>query len=183
MKERRTNLPVGVELTTQQIRVNTLLRRPKVRKELYDTRRKAAFSRTSSRNEILKDPPRFLFVSGYHAAIYDPEAGSVYKGSWSDSHSSIARDKGLAGPEDSWGNKHYVSCDVFCLRAARGIKVVILYTLYGIRGQDVRRIRELGYEVMGPQYQWLIETENGRGEARYIEVPSSLTTRDKLLTI
>jgi len=178
MRERKINLPVGVELTARQARIDALLKRPKVRKEFYDTRRKAALSRTSRRNEILRKPPRFLFVLDYRAAIYDPSgAGCVYEGSWSDSHSRIAR---LAKPEGSPGDKYYVSCDVFRLKAARKIKVVILDTLFGISGQDVRKMRELGYEVMGPQYQWLIE--NGRDEG-YIEVPSSLTIRGKLLTI
>ena len=41
-----------------------------------------------------------------------------------------------------------------------------------IYSSDLTTIKTLGYEVMGPGYNWLIENDNDKG---FIEIPSSLT--------
>lgn len=174
MGERRRTLPTGIELPVRQRQVDQILSQDFVRDEFYDTRRKAAQSRTSSRDEILNKPPRFRFISEYHAAVYDPKQGNVFEGKWSDLHYWIAREHEIAQPEDSWNNiQRYVSADVFTLRAARGTKVMIIDTLYGLKGNDLATIEERGYFVMSPYHNWLLR--NSSSQDGFIEVPSVLS--------
>jgi len=174
MRERAVRLPSGVELSPQQRQVDQLLGQYMVRDEFYDTRYKATQSRTSSRNEILKKPPRFRFVLEYHAAIYDPKGSTVHEGQWSDLHYWIAREHEVAQLEDSWKYiQRYVSADVFALRAARGTRVMIVDTLYGLKQKDYETMEGKGYTLMSPEHNWLIK--NSAGENGFIEVPSAIT--------
>jgi len=160
-------------LSSEQEEVDALLNQDIVLDELFETRYKATQSRTSSREKILKKPPRFRFVSEYNAAVYDPENGVVHEGSWSDLHAWIARDRGISKPSDSWNFiKRYFSCDVFCLRAVPGLRVIIMDTLQDFKAKDFATVRRLGYEIMSPEFHWLVDSPYTCG--KYIEEPSSL---------
>ena len=176
MIERRIHLPPGVELTPQQRRVDEVLQELFVQRELYETQYKAAMARSSERDEVLKKPPRFRYLSEYHASIYDPLQHLVSEGKWSDFHHRLARDKGIAKPEDRWNCiQRYISANVFVLRACLNVRVIELNTLSGIKKEDIATLVKLGYSVMGPYRNWLVECR--KNVDGFIEIPSTLSTK------
>ncbi len=176
MVERMAGLTaVDALLSPQQKEIDSLLSNYLVVDELLQTRYKSVMSRTSSRDDMLENPPRFRFLSKYCTAIYDPQAEVLYEGKWSDLHFWIARKNGLATLSEEWHDRkqRYVSCDLFSLRAVRGVRVAILNTLHIFAKQDLNKIKKLGFEVMGPEYHWLIE--NNYTFEGFIKTPSALT--------
>lgn len=150
--------------------VDNLLQQPEVRDELLATAFVATQSRTEDRDKFLKRPPRFKFVSGFMASIYDPETLKVHEGKWSDYHSWIAKDNGLQVFDDSLNKvKKYTSGQVFILRASPQ-KIMILSALDNLTPKDFEAIINNGYGLMDPEYYWIVKQGDG-----ILRIPSSLS--------
>lgn len=151
--------PVGVkELPASQNQVNTLLEQTEIAQELRKTASKARLSRAPEhRDKILKQPPRFKFVSEYHSCVYDPKSETVIEGRWSDTHVEIAQKHGLAVAGDEEKTiRSYWSGEIFAFRAIPQIRMFELGTLQGFSPKDHAVLESLGYTVMTPTRDWIL---------------------------
>lgn len=173
----------GMDLSTKYPyrQANWLLGQSFIKSELNDTLDKAAQARSSRSSaeyeKVLKNPPRFRFVSKLHSAVYDKHKRVIYEGTWNDPHNKLAIDNGVTF-KDSDGIAragHFLSCDEFVLRGLPQVKILIIDTMWNFGIDSLRDLNKKGYVVMGPGFKWLVQDPSD--PKNYLEIPSSLSEK------
>lgn len=186
MKE---NLELGVqaniqkELPPNEQRINELLGNESIKNELLQTRHIATFARRTqlkadleTSGEVFKETPDFKFIAEFQTALYDHAKKTVHLDAWNISHSEVARKRDLL-TRDEWGHQvaetgNYTGADIFVLREAKDIKIMIIDSLFGFSIEELSVIRKLGYSVLGPNWNWLIVEPK---EKNIVSIPSALS--------
>ncbi len=162
-----------IALPAEQRLVDSFLGEPFVFSEFETTSIKAQQCRTLAyREESLKKPPRFRFVAEYHSAIYDTRGMVVHEGMWSDMHDELVRENTRGKlPDEPSATGSYVSANVFTLRAARQVRVIIV-DRWCISKEELEALKKQGYAIMDSSYDWIVENPNNPGEL--VRIPSAI---------
>lgn len=162
------------KLSPEQERVDEKLEVERAKDELIDTFTKGYDARTSSRDNVLNDPPIFSRVKEFNVAIYDPKTGRIYEGSWSDYHHWVAEANGIRYDQWSGQSPPYISASVFRLKGAGGISVLNIDSLNGLplTVNDITAMQNAGYQVMGFRFNWLVLDPSA--PEGFIQIPSPL---------
>jgi hypothetical protein len=169
----------NLELPSNERRINELLENAAVKHELLETFEIATYCRRD--NDYFKNllaeyvssgilsgtSPQFKNVAGFQSALYARERKVMYVDTWNISHSEIARKNDLQA-RDGWGHQVsetgcYTGGDIFVFEQAKGLRTVLIDSLFGFFAEDLESIKNLGYLVLSPKRNWLFEEP---GEAR-----------------
>lgn len=128
--------------------------------------------------------PDLRFVAEFQTALYAPEKKAVYVDSWNTPHSFIVERENLQVKDQSGSRAQkpcYISADMFVLREAIDVKVMMVNTLFGFSAKDLVVIKNLGYSVLSPNWNWLSEGFNDKGDKLITSMLSAFSSgRDEI---
>jgi hypothetical protein len=173
------------ELPPNEQRINELLENTSISRELDETdfiashvRRggllKEQLDKNVAKGIIRSSSPEFKNIMEFQSALYAHERKIMYLDDWNVPHSDIAGKNDLLA-KDSFGSQiletgNYTSGDILVLRAIPNIKVMRIDSLFGFYLEDLVAVKKLGYSVLSPNLNWLIE-----GSRAIVRVPSVIS--------